>query len=103
MKWFRYSLIMSLFLLILISSSEHSMCEACPMCKMATEDAGNSSQPAAYMASILTMLSMPSILFSVVGISLYRMSRREAEMIAQDENLSGRQSETVDPNFTQDN
>ncbi|TWT63581.1 hypothetical protein [Rubinisphaera italica] len=103
MKWFRFSSIVGLFLLILISGSELSVCEACPMCKMATEDAGNSSQPAAYMASILTMLSMPSILFSIVGVSLYRMSRRETEMIAQDDNLSGRQSETVDPNSTQDN
>ncbi|HBN75735.1 MAG TPA: hypothetical protein DD473_07940 [Planctomycetaceae bacterium] len=103
MKWFRFSSIMALFLLILISGSEHSVCEACPMCKMATEDAGNNSQPAAYMASILTMLSMPSILFSVVGISLYRMSRREADMIAQDDNLSGRRPETIDPNSTQNN
>ncbi len=55
--------------------------QACPMCKIAAEDAGNDRQPQAYMASILTMLTMPAALFTVLGVSLYRISSKE-QMIA---------------------
>lgn len=56
---------------------------ACPMCKTATEAAGDDRQPAAYMASILTMLSMPTVLFTVIGVALYRVSRSE-QMVADE-------------------
>ena len=59
--------------------------QACPMCKIAAEDAGNDRQPQAYMASILTMLSMPAALFTVLGVSLYRISSKE-QMIADELN-----------------
>ncbi len=58
-----------------------STVRACPMCKIATEDAGTDRQPQAYMASIITMLSMPAALFTFLGVSLYRISSRE-QMIA---------------------
>lgn len=54
--------------------------QACPMCKIATEDAGEDRQPQAYMASILTMLSMPAALFTVLGVSLYRISSKEQQI-----------------------
>jgi len=56
---------------------------ACPMCKTATETAGNDRHPGAYMASILTMLAMPSAVFTVLGVSLYRVSKREQQLAAE--------------------
>ncbi|MBL4886223.1 MAG: hypothetical protein JKY95_17035 [Planctomycetaceae bacterium] len=68
---------------------------ACPMCKTATEDAGNSRQPQAYMASIITMLTVPSALFCVLGVSLYRISSKE-QIIADQLNEQARQKPSVD-------
>ena len=62
---------------------------ACPMCKTATETAGNERHPGAYMASILTMLAMPSAVFTVLGVSMYRVSKRD-QQLASDMNLSDR-------------
>jgi len=61
-------------------SAGASTVQACPMCKIAAEDAGNDRQPQAYMASILTMLSMPAALFTVLGVSLYRISSKEQQI-----------------------
>ncbi len=55
------------------------------MCKIATEDAGDDRQPQAYMASIITMLSMPAALFTFLGVSLYRISAKE-QIIADELN-----------------
>lgn len=65
--------------------------EACPMCKVANEDApmvGANGQtidpdakPRAYMYSILFMISMPVMLLSGFSFAFYRMVRREAQLI----------------------
>ncbi len=60
-----------------------SVCLACPMCKTATETAGTDNQPRAYMASILTMLSMPALLFTVLGIAMYRLSLQEEQALRE--------------------
>ncbi len=57
--------------------------QACPMCKIAAEDAGNDRLPQAYMASILAMLSMPTLIFTVLGVSLYRISDKEQQIADQ--------------------
>lgn len=69
--------------------------QACPMCKTATEDAGNARMPQAYMASILTMLSVPTIIFTVIGVSLYRISHNE-QIIADRLNEQANQKPPVD-------
>ncbi|MEX1229977.1 MAG: hypothetical protein WEB58_07040 [Planctomycetaceae bacterium] len=51
---------------------------ACPMCKAANET--QSHLPRAYQYSILFMLAMPAMIFSGIGVGLYRMSKREAEI-----------------------
>lgn len=56
-----------------------STANACPMCKEANEAAEDevaAARPAAYMYSILFMLSMPVVIFSGFGIAFYRMTRR---------------------------
>ncbi len=82
-------LLLVLFAVCCLSlSTSISTVQACPMCKIAAEDAvdaGNDQQPQAYMASILTMLSMPAALFTVLGVSLYRISSKE-QMIADELN-----------------
>jgi len=52
---------------------------ACPMCKTANET--DSALPKAYMLSILFMLAMPATIVSTLGVSLYRMTKRENEYI----------------------
>ena len=45
---------------------------ACPMCKVAQEDAEDpavAARPRAYMYSILFMLSMPATLFTFFGVT----------------------------------
>lgn len=54
--------------------------QACPMCKIAHEDATDpavAARPRAYMYSILFMLSMPATLFTAFGITFYRLSRKQ--------------------------
>ncbi len=58
-------------------------CQACPMCKAATEASGDQRQPRAYMASILTMLGMPAVLFTVLGVSMYRIVLRESAVVEE--------------------
>lgn len=58
-------------------------CQACPMCKAATEASGDLRQPRAYMASILTMLGMPAVLFTVLGVSMYRIALRESAVVEE--------------------
>ncbi len=82
MRTMRNLILACLLLGILPGLAEPASCSACPMCKTATETADDQSRPVAYMASILTMLSMPSILFAVVGVTLYRMTRREESQLA---------------------
>ena len=49
---------------------------ACPMCKTANESESD-DLPRAYMLSILFMLAMPATIFTGLGFSLYRMTKRE--------------------------
>lgn len=59
-----------------------NVAEACPMCKIANEDAEDpavAARPKAYMYSILFMLSMPASITTFFGVTFYRMSRRTAE------------------------
>lgn len=54
--------------------------QACPMCKVAQEDAEDpavAARPKAYMYSILFMLSMPATLFTLFSVSFYRLSKRQ--------------------------
>jgi hypothetical protein len=66
-----------------------SSVEACPMCKVANEDApatdadgftiDPNARPRAYMISILFMLAMPASLLTGFGIAFYRMTHRQPE------------------------
>ena len=53
--------------------------QACPMCKAAAEN--DDRLPQAFQASILFMLAMPAMLFTGVGVGLYKLSKRENEML----------------------
>jgi len=69
-------------------SSAASVAQACPMCKYANDaeqpDEAANRRPKAFMYSILFMLSMPPTIFTVFGVSFYRMNKRaEAEAAAQ--------------------
>ena len=66
--------------------SAASVATACPMCKYANEadqpDEVANLRPKAFMYSILFMLSMPPTLFTIFGVSFYRMCKRaEAEAL----------------------
>jgi hypothetical protein len=53
---------------------------ACPMCKIAQEDATDPAvavRPKAYMYSILFMLSMPATLFGIFSVAFYRLSLKQ--------------------------
>ncbi len=62
--------------------SAASVATACPMCKYANEaeqpDEVANLRPKAFMYSILFMLSMPPTIFTIFGVSFYRMSKRAA-------------------------
>lgn len=58
---------------------------ACPMCKIAHEDATDPAvvaRPRAYMYSILFMLSMPATLATAFGLAFYRLSRKQQALNA---------------------
>ena len=66
--------------------------DACPMCKLANEEGTDpqaaavaNARPRAYMYSILFMLSMPPTIFTVFGISFYRLNK-QAQAAADQEN-----------------
>ena len=75
-----------LLMTILTGAMQPATVAACPMCKVANEDApamgadgfplDTNARPRAYMYSILFMLSMPALLLSGFGIAFYRMTRR---------------------------
>jgi hypothetical protein len=69
-------------------SSAASVATACPMCKYANEaDQPSESanlRPKAFMYSILFMLAMPPTIFTIFGVSFYRMCQR-AKANASDE------------------
>lgn len=56
---------------------------ACPMCKTATEDADTNNRANAYMTSILFMLTMPALIFTGIGATMYSMSRREEKLLEE--------------------
>lgn len=60
-----------------------SAAEACPMCQVANEDDtgdANLARPRAYMYSILFMLAVPATMFTIFGVSFYRLSKSQALM-----------------------
>jgi hypothetical protein len=75
-----------LLMTIAVGAIQPATVAACPMCKVANEDApavgpdglpyDTNARPRAYMYSILFMLSMPALLLSGFGIAFYRMTRR---------------------------
>jgi hypothetical protein len=69
-----------------------SVAQACPMCKYANEadQTGEhmNRRPNAYMYSILFMLAMPATIFTVFGISFYRLSQ-QAESANDDSSVPG--------------
>ncbi|MFN0053288.1 MAG: hypothetical protein ACKV0T_13985 [Planctomycetales bacterium] len=50
--------------------------EACPMCSQSIAD--ENALPRAYMYSILFMLGMPALVFSGMGLTIYRAFTRQA-------------------------
>jgi|GEM_PF-350596 len=63
-----------------------STATACPMCKIAHEDALDPSvaaRPKAYMYSILFMLAMPAGLATTFGVTFYRLSKKQQELNEQ--------------------
>ena len=68
-----------------------SSVQACPMCKLANEEGGDTeaaaianARPKAYMYSILFMLSMPATLFSAFSIGFYRLHKRQQALADAD-------------------
>lgn len=70
----------SSFLALAVLSSAATVAQACPMCKYANEadqhDEAANRRPKAFMYSILFMLSMPPTIFTVFGISFYRLNKQ---------------------------
>lgn len=74
--------------IVSVAVSQPTVVVACPMCKLANEDAPATdangmpidvnARPRAYMYSILFMLSMPATLLTGFGIAFYRMTHRAA-------------------------
>ncbi len=84
-------LIVSLAVLVNIATTAN----ACPMCKIAHEDALDPSvaaRPRAYMYSILFMLAMPAGLATTFGVTFYRLSKQQDAINA--EILSAAESES---------
>jgi hypothetical protein len=70
----------SSILALAVLSSLATVAQACPMCKYANEadqhDEAANRRPKAFMYSILFMLSMPPTIFTVFGISFYRLNKQ---------------------------
>lgn len=70
-------------LVLTVSTAGTRVVEACPMCQVANEDETNAAsmaRPRAYMYSILFMLAMPASIFTVFGVSLYRLSQKRTAL-----------------------
>ena len=75
----RITLLLTLLIATGLVGPSASDVQACPMCK---EAAGNDDRlPQAFQASILFMLAMPALLFTGMGVGLYKMAKRENEML----------------------
>ena len=83
-------LLTSSILALAVLSSAATVAQACPMCKYANEadqhDEAANRRPKAFMYSILFMLAMPPTIFTVFGISFYRLNK-QAEAAAAAENI----------------
>lgn len=81
----------SSILALAVLGSLASVAQACPMCKYANEakqpDEAANRRPKAFMYSILFMLSMPPTIFTVFGISFYRLNK-QAQAAAAEEDVS---------------
>ena len=88
-------LLTSTILALAVLSSAATVAQACPMCKYANEskqhDEAANRRPKAFMYSILFMLSMPPTIFTVFGISFYRLNK-QAQAAAVLENDAGTDS-----------
>ncbi|MDB4733574.1 hypothetical protein OAF42_03935 [Planctomicrobium sp.] len=72
--------------------------EACPMCQVANEDdTGDATlaRPRAYMYSILFMLAVPATMFTVFGVSFYRLSKSQA--LLNEEMFAATQADVSNP------
>ena len=89
-------LLTSSFLALALLSSAATVAQACPMCKYANEakqhDEAANRRPKAFMYSILFMLSMPPTIFTVFGISFYRLNKQAQAAAALEGNSA---SETL--------
>jgi hypothetical protein len=63
--------------------------QACPMCKLANEEGGDTqaaavanARPRAYMYSILFMLSMPAVLTAAFALGFYRLHKLQQALQA---------------------
>ena len=68
------------------------------MCQVANEDdTGDASlaRPRAYMYSILFMLAVPATMFTVFGVSFYRLSKSQALM--NEEMFAATQADAANP------
>lgn len=79
----RYLAIAAVAAAALVFSPEDQTAYACPMCKASTENEDH--RPQAYMYSILFMLFVPATIFSGLGFGLYKMARRENDILADSE------------------
>ncbi len=88
MKRFLTSTILGLALF----GSAATVAQACPMCKYANEadqpDETANLRPKAFMYSILFMLSMPPTIFTIFGVSFYRMCKNAEAANAVDDPTS---------------
>jgi hypothetical protein len=82
----------SSILALAVLCSVATVAEACPMCKYANEakqqDEAANRRPKAFMYSILFMLSMPPTIFTVFGISFYRLNKQAQAAAAQENNAA---------------
>jgi len=93
LKWVCVAVVLALF------TASPASVSACPMCKIAHEDATDpavQARPRAYMYSIFFMLAMPAGLVTLFGVTFYRLSKKQQELNAillsqaDEQGLSGR-------------
>lgn len=82
MRWLRSILILAA-ITCCIGGPLASEASACPSCQTATENAKDKNLPQAMMYSILFMLAVPACIFGGLGFGLYKISRREKDVVAE--------------------
>ena len=82
-----------LAVVLTLSAPAASTALACPMCKAANEE--DDAKPKAYMYSILFMLAVPATMFTVFGVSFYRLSKSQA--LLNEEMFAATQADVSNP------